>query len=311
MSNILLSWMNDELQLSEHVLSFTNTFKDGYLIGEILYRYNQLFTFDRFVANGTPQNILDNFSLIQPVMKKIGVKFNSKIAAEIMNGNETITKSTLYEIKICLESISRNCSQTINQILRGTKHDRVLSVIPNSRPAFDQITAKTFQSSVRGALESTNTALMSRVMKKYEDRTENYFRTISMGESLDQDTIQLHRQRAKEIYKSRKQHEGEFDEAWEDLNMEQWKRNQQIAHERKALKLRVIAKLQMNKTKKQMQVKNHDREYTYHSMQQFDDKLETLIIPVDNNNNHNNHNNNQEIKFVKTFEVGKFDHINR
>lgn len=298
MSALLLQWLNEEVQLSEHVSGFNYSFKDGFLLGELLHRYNQIMTFPRFIQHGTPQNILDNFALLQPVMTKIGVRFNSKVASDIMHGNESVTKSILYEMKICLEAISRNCKQTLNQNLRGTKHDRVLNVVPQSRGVYDDTVARTFQASIRGALENTNAALMAAVTRKYENRTDGYLRTISMGESLQQNTVQLQRLRAKEIHKSRKAHEGEFEEAWEALNVEQWKKNQRIAHERKALKLRVTAKLSMDKQKKHETLRAQSREYTLHSLGAFDEKLENLILPDDVGAN---------LKFVRTFEVKRFD----
>jgi len=236
MAHLLLQWINEELVLSEYVHSMHDTFKDGYLLGEILHKYNQLADFYRFVRHGSPQSVLDNFVMLQPVMIKIGVRFGSKIASEIMQGNESSTKTVLYEMKICLSSVSRNSKLATSQTLRGTKHDKVLNVVSTSRPVYDRTVSRTFQSAVRGALENTNEVMMSEVLKKYTDRTEGYLRTISLAESMEQGTTMLNRQRAKDIYKSRKEHDGEFDEAWDALNVEQWKRNQRIAHERKPLK---------------------------------------------------------------------------
>lgn len=298
MSNLLIQWLNEEVQLSEPISDFHDTFRDGYLLGEILYRYNQLLIFDRFIRNGTPQNTLDNFALLQPVMLKIGIRFNGQVASDLMKGDESATKSIIYEIKMALEALTRNCRQVVHYKLRGTKHDKVANIVPVSRGTYDESLSRTFKASIRGALENTNAALMSAVTKKYEDRTEDYFRTISMGESMDQGTLQLRRQRAKDIHKSRKAHEGEFEEAWESLNVEQWKKNQRIAHERKSLKLRVTAKLQMQQSKKIQTERAQSREYTIKSLEDFDKKLETLILPDDSA---------KDLKFVKTFEVKRFE----
>ncbi len=298
MSNLLLNWLNEEVQLSEPVTNFHTNFRDGYLLGETLFRYNQLLTFDQFIHNGTPQNTLDNFGFLQPVLVKIGVKFNSQIAADVMKGNESTTKSLVYEMKSALDALTRNCRQVVHYKLRGTKHDRVANIVPVSRGVFDESSSRTFKSSIRGALENTNAALMSAFTKKYEDRAEDYFRTISMGESMDQGTIQLLRQRAKDIHKSRKAHQGEFEEAWDSLNKEKWKKNQRVAHERKELKLRVTAKLQMQQTRRVETARAQSREYTMQSLEVFDKKLETLILPDDAA---------KDLKFVKTFEVKRFD----
>lgn len=40
MSEILLSWLNDEVQLSQKVTNFEKDFSNGYLFGELLSKYN-------------------------------------------------------------------------------------------------------------------------------------------------------------------------------------------------------------------------------------------------------------------------------
>jgi len=49
MSELILGWLNDELQLSRRVTSFERDFTNGFLFGEILARYNQQLNFNEFV----------------------------------------------------------------------------------------------------------------------------------------------------------------------------------------------------------------------------------------------------------------------
>lgn len=49
MSELILSWLNDELQLSRRVTSFEHDFTNGFLFGEILARYNQQLNFGEFL----------------------------------------------------------------------------------------------------------------------------------------------------------------------------------------------------------------------------------------------------------------------
>jgi len=48
MSELILSWLNDEVQLSKKVTSFENDFANGYLFGELLSKYNQQLNFHQF-----------------------------------------------------------------------------------------------------------------------------------------------------------------------------------------------------------------------------------------------------------------------
>jgi len=41
MSELILSWLNDEVQLSMKVTNIEENFGNGYLFGELLSKYNQ------------------------------------------------------------------------------------------------------------------------------------------------------------------------------------------------------------------------------------------------------------------------------
>lgn len=41
MTELLLSWLNDEVQLSKKITNFEKDFANGYYFGELLHKYNQ------------------------------------------------------------------------------------------------------------------------------------------------------------------------------------------------------------------------------------------------------------------------------
>jgi hypothetical protein len=48
MSDILLTWLNTEVDLSRQVSYLEKEFANGYLLGELLYKFNQLTNFTDF-----------------------------------------------------------------------------------------------------------------------------------------------------------------------------------------------------------------------------------------------------------------------
>lgn len=48
MSELIQSWLNDEVQLSRRVTNFEKDFKNGFLLGELLSKYNQELNFHLF-----------------------------------------------------------------------------------------------------------------------------------------------------------------------------------------------------------------------------------------------------------------------
>lgn len=49
MSELIRSWLNDEVQLSRPVVDFERDFSNGYLIGELLTKFNQQMDFNFFI----------------------------------------------------------------------------------------------------------------------------------------------------------------------------------------------------------------------------------------------------------------------
>jgi hypothetical protein len=45
MTELILSWLNDEVQLSHKITDFASDFQNGYLFGELLAKYNQQLNF--------------------------------------------------------------------------------------------------------------------------------------------------------------------------------------------------------------------------------------------------------------------------
>ena len=49
MSDLIRSWLNDEVQLSQKITDFEKDFSNGYYFGELLSKFNQQMDFDTFV----------------------------------------------------------------------------------------------------------------------------------------------------------------------------------------------------------------------------------------------------------------------
>lgn len=48
MSELVLTWLNDEVQLSTRIKNFEEDFSNGFLFGELLSKYNQQLNFSEF-----------------------------------------------------------------------------------------------------------------------------------------------------------------------------------------------------------------------------------------------------------------------
>ncbi|RHY31505.1 hypothetical protein DYB32_003436 [Aphanomyces invadans] len=100
MSSLLLKWLNEDVQLSQHVECFESDFASGYLLGEILHRSNQQHNFSDFVPSETADAKIVNFSLLEPTMRSLGIKFDAVTATNVMNQQAGVAAKLLYQIKV-------------------------------------------------------------------------------------------------------------------------------------------------------------------------------------------------------------------
>ncbi|XP_077097866.1 sperm flagellar protein 2 isoform X4 [Siphateles boraxobius] len=117
MSDIICQWLNSELQLSKVVepYSFARDFANGYLIGEILNKYElqedfHLFTKQRYRWMDIGLHIfitanakLNNFTRIEPTLQLLGVPFDLGNAKAVMQGRHGAATHLLYQLYILLQ----------------------------------------------------------------------------------------------------------------------------------------------------------------------------------------------------------------
>ena len=103
MSEILLTWLNTEVDLSRKIGDMERDFSNGYLLGELLYKFNQLTNFRDFSDRGDRNSKISNFTLLQQVLKNIGVLFDMNVAKQIMEGTKGVVLKLLYQIRSKLE----------------------------------------------------------------------------------------------------------------------------------------------------------------------------------------------------------------
>ena len=80
MAELLNRWVNEDVGLSRRVLSFEADFASGFLLGELLYRFNQQKSFGSFQDSSTSDAKVANFILLEPTLRNMGIKFDTRTA---------------------------------------------------------------------------------------------------------------------------------------------------------------------------------------------------------------------------------------
>ncbi|KAK6179274.1 hypothetical protein SNE40_011674 [Patella caerulea] len=106
MTDILCRWLNNELSLTKPVdqQSFAREFASGYLIGEVLNKYQLQDDFDQFSQNTQSDAKLNNFTRLEPSLHLLAIPFDTNLARDIMTERHGVATRLMYQLYIALNN---------------------------------------------------------------------------------------------------------------------------------------------------------------------------------------------------------------
>ncbi|XP_019488516.1 PREDICTED: sperm flagellar protein 2 [Hipposideros armiger] len=113
MSEILCQWLNQELKVSQTVSpkSFAKAFSSGYLIGEVLHKFELQDDFSEFSESRVSSAQLNNFSRLEPTLRLLGVQFDQNVAKSIITEKPGAATKLLYQLYTALQK-KKKCGLT-------------------------------------------------------------------------------------------------------------------------------------------------------------------------------------------------------
>ncbi|XP_070267943.1 sperm flagellar protein 2-like isoform X3 [Myotis yumanensis] len=105
MSEILCEWLNQEVKTSQTVSpkTFAKAFSSGYLIGEVLHKFELQDDFSEFSQSNVSSAKLNNFSRLEPTLHLLGVQFDQKVASNIITEKPGAATKLLYQLYTALQ----------------------------------------------------------------------------------------------------------------------------------------------------------------------------------------------------------------
>ncbi|XP_058573249.1 sperm flagellar protein 2 [Neofelis nebulosa] len=115
MSEILCQWLNQELKVSQTVSpkSFAKAFSSGYLIGEILHKFELQGDFSEFSESRVSSAKLNNFSRLEPTLHLLGVQFDQNVAHSIITEKPGAATKLLYQLYTVLQKKKKSGLTTV------------------------------------------------------------------------------------------------------------------------------------------------------------------------------------------------------
>ena len=107
MSQILSEWLNRDVKLSIHVKAsdLDQSFRSGYLFGELLNRFSLQKDFDTFSSSRSTDAWIANYIKLEPTLRHLGIPFHATIVRDLMQGKPGTAAKLLYQLRISLPKI--------------------------------------------------------------------------------------------------------------------------------------------------------------------------------------------------------------
>ncbi|XP_051981958.1 sperm flagellar protein 2-like isoform X1 [Xyrauchen texanus] len=179
MSDIICQWLNSELRLSKVVepISFTRDFANGYLIGEILYRYELQDDFHLFSKQSTANAKLNNFTRLEPTLQLLGVPFDLAMAKSVMLGRHGAATHLLYQLYILLQKKKRS----------GLTAASMLVMQPAATARLHRIENSIYTERLKTVVKRETDLNMQKIAKRFHKRGQDMYNHSVMAEFLKEE----------------------------------------------------------------------------------------------------------------------------
>jgi len=139
MAEILATWLNEEVGLTRKVDEFEEDFSSGYLFGELLWKFNQQANFEEFSKKDAISHRLQNFEKLEPTLRNLNIKFDSKMVDKIMKRERGIALRLLYQLKMVLEKVYPTTDIAVLTKTGQFGDNQPAQKIANSKEKYDRV----------------------------------------------------------------------------------------------------------------------------------------------------------------------------
>ncbi|XP_058428064.1 sperm flagellar protein 2 isoform X3 [Marmota monax] len=189
MSEILCQWLNQDLKLSRTVSpkAFAKAFSSGYLIGEVLHKFELQDDFSEFSESRISTARLNNFSRLEPTLHLLGVQFDQNVAHSIITEKPGAATKLLYQLYIALQKKKKSERTAVEMQsmqplgcfrLQNMKSEAFREDVANEIKKFEALIKKDLQAKESASKTSLDTAdhITTDLLNTYSD--DDYIKKI-------------------------------------------------------------------------------------------------------------------------------------
>ncbi|XP_069897125.1 sperm flagellar protein 2 isoform X2 [Dipodomys merriami] len=172
MSEILCQWLNQELRVSRTVnpKSFAKAFSNGYLIGEVLNKFELQDDFSEFSESRVATAKLNNFSRLEPTLHLLGVQFDQNVAQSIITEKPGAATKLLYQLYIALQRKKKS----------GLTGIEIQALQPQTTSRLQNMKSEAFREKLKNLIPRQTDFNLMRVTYRFQEKVKQ------MNEDFDQ-----------------------------------------------------------------------------------------------------------------------------
>lgn len=132
MSEIIYDWLNNEVKLSTKVDKIEKDFSTGYLFAELLVKYKQIPSIDKFYNSNLHKHKVHNFTILDKTFKDFRIRLSPEEYKLLIEGKKNLAKQILYRIKMQLskkeinfDNIMLKNSNTLHDLYKKMNYPKV------------------------------------------------------------------------------------------------------------------------------------------------------------------------------------------
>lgn len=139
---------------------------------------------------------LQNFEKLEPSLRNLNIKFDSKMVDKIMKRERGIALRLLYQLKMCLEKVYPTTDIAVLTKTGQFGDNQPAQKIANSKEKYDRVQHEFFKQRINALNKPQKQLNMEAHLKKFEAEKD---RQASMANQLDREDVQVQAMRKQEM----------------------------------------------------------------------------------------------------------------
>jgi hypothetical protein len=169
MADLLAKWLNEEIKLSEKITDFEKDFSSGYLLGELLYKFNQQDNFAEFSTKDNISTKVKNFEKLEPTLRNLNIKFDSRQVDKIMKQERGYALRLLYQLKMILEKVYPPTDIAILRKTGKVGDNQPALKIGAAKDSYNKMQSSFFKTRLQALNKPQKTMNMESHLEKFQD----------------------------------------------------------------------------------------------------------------------------------------------